>query len=87
MTRSSVSCRRFQRGARGADARGACFGDCRDGFELLLVKLGVGSARVTKFPPILERRDFFWLLILEGVCERREARGDHGRALHGERLK
>ena len=50
VARSSVSCRRFQRGARGVDARGACCVRCRDGFERLLVKLSVGSARVTKFP-------------------------------------
>ena len=87
VARSSSSCRTFKRRARGVDARGAYFGDCRDGFELLLVRLGVGSARVTKFPPVLEQRAFSWLVILGGACGRREARGDHGRALHGERPK
>ena len=43
VVRSSVSCRGFQRGARGVDACGACCGGCRDGVELLLLIWLVGD--------------------------------------------
>ena len=57
VARSSVSCRRFQRGAHGIDACGAC----------CLVEL-CRFGESYEIPPVLERRGFFWLLLfLEGA--------------------
>ena len=87
VARSSVSCRRFQRGARGVDVRGACCVGCRDGVECLMVIWVVGVGPTSYEVSACPQTTRFLLASIGGAYGRREVREDHGRAPRRERLK